>query len=680
MPAAPSAEPSFSKVDLRVRASAAEKLALGQRLTDEILYYRSVTNRRLDNSRVWRLAYEMMPPGTANRWENSSDVPSGFTRLYCDSHHSRLNQIMNAVPPFAVVARDPETLAQAPVIQECLESVLDEAGWDGVEDKIHNELAVCGNVFLKITYEQEIERHPVMTVDHDRQATRRHLLQNGDPHAALWAGVRGVKLEHQDVVAYQGVRFKVIPWEDGLIFPPSCRDPKDAYGIGECYMLRGEALAAGVKAGRYDEDAVERVLHRPEDGQPLYRRERLDEQGMSDLFGAPGKARDEERLYRDYECVELCWKMDADDDGQMEWVVVVMHVDTREILRLEYLPYEHGQPYYKFYRYLIRPEELFGMGIAELISPYHNADTAVINQIVDHGDLALNWNGNFLYDNTSDYYPDRFTLQLGRGVRVGNLGGIKQVEPMALPAEHYQLHQHFKDICDLLTATSNPSLGKATDTTKTLGEVQIVQSASHMIFEDRAAGVARQHAETWDHVRWLVSQFGIAPSGLVPYRRTAPANEVEFKTIDPQVLRARVDLLPAGLQQLSDMGSRVQQATLVRSTLISDPLVMNNVEARLLMNEEYLRALRYGQRDRLMGEIRKGIEAQRAVQKLEMMHGQGSPVLGAGQGGEGGGGGAAPGGGPPMAGVTPIEPGAPPEMAPGATMQQMTPPAGPEGP
>lgn len=667
----PEARP-FGKLDLSVALGSAGKLALAQRIADEYQYYRQVTNRRLDNSRQWRLAYETMPPGTANRWENSSDVPSPFTRMYCDSHYQRLNsQILDAVPQFAVVARDAEVLPQAPAIQEAMESILDEAGWNETADKIHHELSVTGNCFLKVWWSREIERHPRITVDHDRRETARRQAAGFDDDDALWAGVRGVKLEHVDVVAYEGPRFRVVPWEDGVILPPSVRDPERAYGIGEVYMLRGEDLKAGVKAGMFDREAVDRVLARPEDGQPLYRRERLDEQGLTEIFGSPAKGGPEDALYRDHECLELCWKMDTDGDGRMEWVVVVMHVDSREILRLQYLADEHGQPSYMMYRYLIRPEELFGMGIAELISAYHDADTAVWNQLIDHGDLALNWNGNIFYDNTAGLYPDRFVTQLGRPIRVENLAGIKQVDPMALPAEHYQMHQLLKDTCDLLTATSNPSLGKATDTTKTLGEVQIVQSASHTIFEQRAAAVARQHAKAWDLVRWLASQYGITPSGEVPYRRTAPASPQDYKMINPEVLRARVDFVPAGLQQLSDMGSRLQIATLARSTMLADPLVANNVPARLLLNEEYLRELRFSQRERLMAEIRQGLAAQQTVQRVEMAGGGGAPLLGestppspARSGGPGGG-----GQGPPMAGVTPIEPGAPPEMTPGATMQ-----------
>jgi hypothetical protein len=206
---------------------------------------------------------------------------------------------------------------------------------------------------------------------------------------------------------------------------------------------------------------------------------------------------------------------------------------------------------------------------------------------------------------------------------------------MALPAEHYQMHLHLQDICDRLTATSNLALGKPSETGNTLGEMQMVNSSLQRVFEDHVSEVARQHVKIWDQVRWLVSQYGVGSDGEVKFRSTVPANENVFKSIPPDVLRRRVQFVPTGLKQLADMGTRVQIAVMIRNAMLADPLVQTNVEAKMLLADDYLRALNYPHREELMGAIKKGVEAQQRVQQAELAAGGGQPLLG-GPGGPGG--------------------------------------------
>jgi len=146
--------------------------------------------------------------------------------------------------------------------------------------------------------------------------------------------------------------------------------------------------------------------------------------------------------------------------------------------------------------------------VAEKIASIQDAATAVLNQLIDHGDLVLNLHGNWFYDGTMEFNPAKNIARMGQPIRVGNVDGIKLIDVGPIPQEHYNLYQLLKDMADLVTATSNPSLGKTTDTQKTLGEIQIVAGASNMIFEEHAARVARSWAKVWDQVRWLAAQFG----------------------------------------------------------------------------------------------------------------------------------------------------------------------------
>jgi len=647
-----------SQFDLSIHLPKAELEELGRNLHREIERYQQDTAHRRGNLAQWRRDFELYPTGRSTRWQHSADIASPFTHIYCQNHHTRLNQqIVQTNPPFAVIARKQSAIDAAPAIEEALVSVLDEANWQQVADDVHLELPVSGNCLLRTTYDEQYRRSPRFHYDFDDEAFQGQLAGGADAATAFLGslaqndeGELDVGLHWENVLTHAGVSFKVIPWEDAVLLPAAARAPDELRGIGERLMIRGTELQAGVKSGKYLEEAVNELLETAQDPEPLDRSERLTLQGIAPLGGLGSQETD--ALYRNYLCYELCWLMDANDDGEEEWVVVTLHEKSHRVLRLQYMPYEHGEPYYTLFRYFTRPRELLGMGIAEKLASLQDADTAVLNQIIDHADLILNARANFFYDQTSGLHPDKFVLKLGTPIPVDNVDGIKPFPIQEVPAEHYQVHQLFKDMADLVTASSNPSLGKATDTQKTLGEVQIVASASNQIFEEVASRVARTWAQVWDQVRWLYGQYG--ENGQVEYRVSAapghmittedqqqplPAALVQgqlqpapggvaFGSIPASMLLADVDFIPAGLTQLSDMQSRLQQASIVQNTLLTHPLTMQNMPALKIGLDEFLQAARFRQREKIMAEIE---QQQQAEMQMSLLMGQmpGQPPQGA---------------------------------------------------
>ena len=628
--------PQVATIDLTVPLSEAERNMLGRHLAAEIDRYLQETLPRRGNAEQWRRDYEIFPTGRSTRWKGSADLCSPLTHIYCSNHYIRLNQqIVKPDPPFSVIANRAEVQPYAPAIEEALWACLQEARWEEIADQVHSELPVVGNCLLRVTYEQKWVRSPRFHYeDWDPDHYEAVINTGGSQLDALFGaigtdeyGLPKIGLHWEDQLQHSGVVFKVVPFEDMIILPASCRDPEEAFGIGERLMIRGQELALGAKNGRYFPEAVSEILSKHSEPQPWDRSDRLSVQGITPDVAGPalgGGTDATDPLYKEYLCYELCWQMDTDDDGQLEWVIVTLHAASQKILRLQFLPYEHGRPYYCMFRYQCRARELFGMSVAEKLASMQDAATAILNQIIDHADLMLNLHGNFFYDGTSGFDPDKNPIQLGRPIRVDtNVDGIKMIDVGALPAEHYQAYQLIKDQADLVTASSNPSLGKTTDASKTLGEVQIVASASNMNFEEVAANVARTWAKVWDQARWLNAQFG--DNGEVRYRVTAtpshrivagggeqpvPPGGVQFGAIPAELLMADVDLVPAGLKTMADVQSRIQQATILQNTLMIHPLTAQNTEALKIGLDYFMQAIMAPPRERIMASVEQWLQQQ----------------------------------------------------------------------
>jgi hypothetical protein len=679
-------EPMPQPVVLNVGWDLDRRERLGRTLGDIIRRYYSETQDRRERAKQWRRDFKTEPPGTNNRWEGCADLNSGLTNVFCSSHSTRLNsQILRTVPPVSAVTRDPALMDQVADIDAAMASILEETNWEAEAANAHNDLPVVGTAFIAVTYENETCRRPRVVVDHDERQSYDLLRAGVEPGDAFVGGLQTdkkgrpkQKLIWENVTVRSGVKIRFFPWEDGIVFPTTIQRPEEAYCLGERKRIRGADLLKGAREGLYIQDAVDELLKRKGDPLPDEREEQLHDQGL-DPDGTSVNY-DEENLYEEYECHDLCYLMDANGDKEMEWCVLTVHSGTDKVLRHKYLPYEHGKPFYNLLRYEELPGQLWGFSVAEKISCFQAADAAVMCALADQADLKLNVSGNFFYDTTSGLNPAKIKLRLAEPIEVDDVRGILPFPQPSFPAEHYQLSSKLKEMCELLTASSNPTLGRTAEGSQTLGEIQIVAGASSMVFEEKASQVARQWASILDQVRWLEAQYG-GSGPLVPYRISAapgkfitqidgsqvpaamgpggqlvPApNGTVPGFIDRELLKSKVDLVPTGLAQLSDMQTRISVSTQVQGMLLANPITGQDPRILAMALDVVLQAVRYPRREEMMGLVQQNVDkilgmeqAQQQAQALmgeAMLTGQGAP----------GGGGVAPtpssgaNGGPPEA-------------------------------
>jgi hypothetical protein len=629
LPARPALE-----VDLSVKLSPERRAQLGRQIVREIDRYRAVNERRRDNLQEWRRNAQMDVSDDEGPWENASAVRTPGTANACAGHTQRLNaQIVGPAEPFRAVARKAAVVPLCDAITEALTAKLDEADWKTVARDLHTDLPVSGNDLIRVEWCHETEKRPRLQVDWDPDAALEGLQDGAHPVDAFVgaaktdrSGQAKVMLGYEEVTVYDGIRLKLVRWEDSVILPATCRDPAQAYGIGERTMEFGADLRKGVKNGQYYEDAVEELLLRRGDPRPQ------DWQEGDDLTGTESGAGDDndDPLKRQFECYELAYKADLDDDGEEERYIVTVHYGTAKVLRCQYSPYEHGQAHYVPFGYLKRPGELLAMSIAERLAVPQDAANALANQFFDIVDLLSGQAGNFFYDEESGLDITRFQFQPGTPVKVDSVKGIL---PMAFAqglasalTECREGLQMLKDWTDTLSATSNPALGRETEGQKTLGEVQLVLSQGMQIFEDYAAGVALCWAKVWDQVRWNCAQF--AEKGVVEYRKAARPDDAltddtgsqtkyTFESISADVLRADVDLVPAGLNQFADAQTRLQRSVMLYNLAVQNPLVAQDPSLLVLFFGMVLHDARCPEEEQVVAKLQQAVIAQQQAQQMQ---------------------------------------------------------------
>jgi hypothetical protein len=91
-----------------------------------------------------------------------------------------------------------------------------------------------------------------------------------------------------------------------------------------------------------------------------------------------------------------------------------------------------------------------------------------------------------------------------------------------------------------------------------------------------------------------------------------------FEVIDAELLMAEVDLIPAGLRQLSDMQSRLNQASIVQNTALVHPLLMQNLPALAIILDQFLQATGIPQRQKIMALVEQYVQGvEQAMQEQQ---------------------------------------------------------------
>jgi hypothetical protein len=640
-------------LDYRVRLTREERKKLGLSLQSSYIAYQSQTERRRDNTRLWREDVEMIEWNGPQPWPGAARMRAPLTAIACRSHSTKLNGLLvQANPPFRVEPRGAEAASYVKVIESFLANKLRECRWEEAARECHECLPIDGNCLVGVFYEQRMGYRPLPYVEHDEKVTEELLSANVDFGEALQAGIEtdaqgqaNLTLDYEEFPEYEGVELRVVAQERMIVLPASATDPKDLWAMGERMTVRGSDLKQGVREKRYIKEAVDKLLKFGSDAPQTEEDDDYEDQsGVEVEFDEPFDGDDD---FKEFEIIELFIKADLNKDKRHEWYLVAFHEATGEVIRCQHSPFEDGKCPWVMFRYIRRPGRLFWQSVAERNAVAQASASHCLNTFHNLSDILAGSGSSFFYTDQSGIKPQTWTWTPGVPKWVRDLNGI---QPMVFPqlaqaiANQLEGYAAMKGISDLLTSSSNPVVGKESEGDKTLGEVRLVANSAMENFLDYAVGPALCWREVMERILSRYVQYAdgvdvpyqvqartggegaevftgeMDPSGQ-PVPQPVNAGEPGFGKVPKAILGLPVNIVPAGLNGYADAETRIRVATMVMQVIQGNPVTAQNIPLIIEAMDQFFTDVRAANAEKLTQLLYQGGDQLQQQQMMQQMLG-----------------------------------------------------------
>lgn len=607
-------------LDLRVRLTDEEQASLGQRLAKEIYFFCSALQDRMNNASVWRDDASMMPDNPVfndqsdqqNRYAWMARVRSVLTSVAARSAAQKLfQQVVMPHPPFVAVPLQQayqvngielDLVQRGPDVEKAWDSLLDEAGWrEACRELFFDELTVVCPTAMKVVWERQTVAVPVRKLQQDTEQMLALGQAGVNPQEAIVesiatdrAGKPKVNVEFEERVVQEGPVFSIIPLEDLIWLPVTARHQKDAFAVGERVRLSGSFLTKerDNKRGGYFPEVIDELLQTASDP-PSYWEELYQDRAAID---ADTPTAEELPEHKEFACVELAYKGRLKNEKGDRWYWLTVHPASQRVLRACYMLDRHGMCPYEIMNYF--GSKLMGMSVGELNAVPQNAYTTLWNNFLDLVNILQASGASFAIDPSAlplGMDVNMFTLAPGRQLPLrrpkDNLAPLPIADniPQALQAIILALGELKKD-SQLLTSTSNVSLGKEAEGDKTLGEIQLVFGQDQAISEVNGYGVALAMARILEKFRQLEAQYCRTTK-----RRFVTESDdgtgLQHLFIEPELLAAPYRIIPAGLTASASASTRYQKAAMAMQAVATNPLTAQIPEIMFEALQSLLQAL-----------------------------------------------------------------------------------------
>jgi len=351
-------------------------------------------------------------------WEEASNIHLPITLIAVKALHARMYAALMAVqPPFNSKPMDEAATVAQPLVDGVMSYALREwiNNFKGVEEIVDEWLwdwVSTGTGLLKLRWDRKFARFvDVMETQITEPKMVEVIQEDGSKAKVRQDAVRKVQRDEAVTkLVFEGPAFDRILPEDLLIIGGN-GDIHEADVIQHrFYMTRSELYSAADQA-MFDPKVVEEILqggHDSETGDVAddLKQNRQTNSGVISL-DTPA---DHDR----FQMIESYMKLDVNDDGLDEDVIVWVHLRSKKVTRATYLHRVHKSGIKPFVKidFMKRQGQTYGMGVPEIMYPIARELDAMHNIKVDFGILSTMPFG--FYRPASGVNPQKIEIEPGK--------------------------------------------------------------------------------------------------------------------------------------------------------------------------------------------------------------------------------------------------------------------------
>lgn len=357
-------------------------------------------------------------------WEEASNIHLPITLIAVKALHARMYAALMAVqPPFTSKPLDEASTIAQPLVDGTMSYTLREwcnnyKGVDEVVDEWIWDWISTGSGLLKLRWDRRFARYVDVVESEVTEPTFATINLPDGTQRKVRKDVKRIVQRDKPVtkLVFEGPVFERILPEDLLIIGGN-GDIHEADVIQHRFFMTRSELYSAADQGIFESECVDEILQGGNDTENSGPSDGLKQnrESNSGIISSNTPVDNDK-----FEIIESYMKIDVNDDGLDEDVIVWVHLTSRKVLRATYLHRVHKSGIKPFIKidFMKRQGQTYGMGVPEIIYPIARELDAMHNIKVDFGILSTMPFG--FYRPSSGVNPERISIEPGKLIPVND--------------------------------------------------------------------------------------------------------------------------------------------------------------------------------------------------------------------------------------------------------------------
>lgn len=383
-----------------------------------------------------------------------------------------------------------------------------------------------------------------------------------------------VQFEYDDPI-YDGPKAYLVPLLDFVHWPIFVADIKDMICHGKRIWYTSYQLEDMQNMGKFPvKDDVESVIKQGGD---------IHEDSLTvSRDNIEGITRDQKES-QEFECFELVYKKDMDDDGVKEKYLITYAFRKQKILRIEKYPIRKGKTTYFPLRFIKRDNRFLGVSLVDDVLDLAKEATTIHRQRINS--RTITHVPSFLGKNGAKgrFDPSRSDLSFYPGVTfwVDDVADVKQfdIRPVDLSGsvdEETLLYQ----LVDLVTGSSSGLSGQSNPLdprAPARKQSELLRQSTNRI-DDYVDELLQTFADIGQHVLDMYYQYG--PDRIKYYVSTEDGQQIEKEIERSKLYNPNIRFVVNGTSVFMNPDSEFSRAQEIEQIIATNPITAQNPRIR----------------------------------------------------------------------------------------------------